>query len=152
MIMHDAHGGQLLRVGDPGQGVHLLFSTPTRPYGDDPALDIPIRAKGAWVDVKESIRTLDGDRLVEFFSSLADESSSWDEVRIWKSDEEQLRISAQRRSGGRIVLTWGISGEVAESESAWYFETVTSHQGDREMREFSEVFQTLFSGKSERAA
>ncbi|MEV7205285.1 MULTISPECIES: DUF6228 family protein [unclassified Streptomyces] len=148
MIIHDARGGQLLRVGDPGQGVHLLFSTPTRPYGNDPALDMTVRAKGAWVDVSELVRTLDGDGLVEFISSLADASGSWSEPRTWQSSEGQLKISAQR-SDGRIVLTWGIWRVVTESESAWYFETVTSHRGEGEMRGFAEAFQALFDGKSE---
>ncbi|WP_159042890.1 DUF6228 family protein [Streptomyces ardesiacus] len=151
MIIHDARGGQLLRVGDPGQGVHLLFSTPTRPYGDDPALDMTVRAKGAWVDVSELVRTLDGDGLVEFISSLADASGSWSEPRTWQSSEGQLKISAQR-SDGRIVLTWGIWRTVTESESAWYFETVTSHRGEGEIRGFSEAFQALFNGKSEAVA
>ncbi|MFF7477000.1 DUF6228 family protein [Streptomyces sp. NPDC008092] len=151
MIIHDGCGGQLLRVGDTGQGVHLLFSTPTRPYGDDPALDMLVRAKGAWVDVSDEVRTLDGDGLVEFVSSLAGESSSWGEACSWQSSEGQLKISAQR-SGGCIVLTWGIWGKVTESESAWYFETVTSHRGESEMRGLSEAFQVLFAGKSERIA
>ncbi|MEU9155027.1 DUF6228 family protein [Streptomyces sp. NPDC048417] len=152
MIIRDARGGQVLRIGDPGQGVHLLFSTPMRPYGDgDPALDIPVQAKGAWVDVSDWVRTLDGDGLVEFLSSLADESSSWSEAPTWQSGEGQLKICAQR-SDGRIVLTWGIWGKVTGSESAWYFETVISHKGEHEMRGFSEAFQVLFSGKSERVA
>ncbi|MCV2460499.1 DUF6228 family protein [Streptomyces sp. ICN988] len=151
MIIRDARGGPLLRVGNPGQGVHLLFSAPERPYGDDPALDMPVRVKGAWVDVSELVRTLDGDGLVEFFASLAGESSSWSEAVIWKSSEGQLKISAQR-SDGRITLTWGMWRTVAESESAWYFETVTSHGGRREMRVFSESFRTLFSARSESVA
>ncbi|MFI8489371.1 DUF6228 family protein [Streptomyces rubrogriseus] len=151
MIINDARGGQLLRVGDPGQGVHLLFSTPTRPYGDDPALDMTVRAKGAWVDVSELVRTLDGDGLVEFISSLADASGSWSGPRTWQSSEGQLKISAQR-SDGRIVLTWGIWRGVTESESAWYFETVTSHRAEDEMRGFSEAFRALFDGKSEAVA
>ncbi|MEV6949569.1 DUF6228 family protein [Streptomyces sp. NPDC051172] len=146
MIIRDARGGQVLRIGDPGQGVHLLFSTPERPYGDDPALDVPVQAKGAWVDVRELIQTLDGDGLVEFVSSLADESSSWSEPRTWQSSEGQLKISAQR-SGGRIVLTWGMWGKVAGSDGSWYFETVTSHRDGRELCGISEAFQALFSGK-----
>ncbi|MFG3323829.1 DUF6228 family protein [Streptomyces sp. NPDC048171] len=151
MIIHDARGGQLLRVGDPGQGVHLLFSTPTRPYGDDPALDMTVRAKGAWVDVSELVRTLDGDGLVEFMASLADASSSWSEPHTWRSGEGQLKISAQR-SNGCILLTWGISRGVTEFESTWYFETVTSHRGESEIQRFSEAFQALFDGKSEAVA
>ncbi|MFF8779472.1 DUF6228 family protein [Streptomyces sp. NPDC015140] len=151
MIIHDAHGGQLLRVGYPGQGVHLLFSTPTRPYGDDPALDIPVRARGAWVDVSELVRTLDGDGLVEFFSSLADSSGSWSEPRTWQSSEGNLKISA-RRPDGRIVLTWGIWRRGTESESTWYFETVTTHRNDSEVRKFAEAFQVLLYGKSEALA
>ncbi|MCQ4200292.1 DUF6228 family protein [Streptomyces coelicoflavus] len=148
MIINDARGGQLLRVGDPGQGVHLLFSTPTRPYGDDPALDMTVRAKGAWVDVSELVRTLDGDGLVEFISSLADALGGWSGARTWQSSEGQLKISAQR-SDGCIVLTWGIWRGVPESESAWYFETVTSHKAEGEMRGFPEAFRALFDGKSE---
>ncbi|GGL34838.1 hypothetical protein GCM10010095_20230 [Streptomyces anthocyanicus] len=151
MIIHDVRGGQLLRVGDPGQGVHLLFSTPTRPYGDDLALDMPVQAKGAWVDVGELVRTLDGDGLVEFISSLADEPSGWSGARIWQSSEDQLKISA-RCSGGRIVLTWGIWRKVTRSEGAWYFETVTSHPDGQKIRELSEAFRVLFSGESERGA
>ncbi|MCZ4103609.1 DUF6228 family protein [Streptomyces sp. SID13666] len=149
--MYDTHSGPVVRVGNPGQGVHLLFSAPTRPYGNDPALDMPIRVKGAWVDVSEMVRTLDGDGLIEFFSSLADESSPWNEPRTWQSSEEGLKISAQR-SGGRIILTWGIRAKVAETESTWYFETVTSHRGERAMREFSEAFQDLLSWKSQAVA
>ncbi|MFI7352020.1 DUF6228 family protein [Streptomyces sp. NPDC049936] len=151
MIIHDVHGEQLLRVGNPGQGVHLLFSTPTRPYGDDPALDIPVRAKGAWVDVSELIRTLNGDGLAEFFSSLGDSSRSWSEPRTWQSSEGNLKISA-RRPDGRIVLTWGIWRRATEPESAWYFETDTSHRTEREVREFAEAFQALLYGKSEALA
>ncbi|MER7932998.1 MULTISPECIES: DUF6228 family protein [unclassified Streptomyces] len=152
MIIRDARGGQLLRIGNPGQGVHLLFSTPTRPFGDDdPALDIPVQAKGAWVNVSELVQTLDGDGLVEFLTSLAGESGSWSEARSWQSSEGQLKISAQR-SAGRIVLTWGMGRKVTESESSWYFETVTSHAGEQEMQGFSEGFQVLFSGESERVA
>lgn len=147
MIIHDARGGQLLRVGDPGQGAHLLFSRPERPYGDDPALDITVRVKGAWVDLSEMVRTLNGDGLVEFFSSLADASGRWGEPPTWQSSEEQLKISAQR-SDGRIILTWGIWRRVTESESTWYFETVTSHTDERAMRELSEAFQALFDEKS----
>ncbi|MFE9287832.1 DUF6228 family protein [Streptomyces olivaceus] len=147
MIIHDARGGQLLRIGDPGQGVHLLFSTPERPYGNDPALDITVRVKGAWVDLSEMVRTLDGDGLVEFFSSLADASVSWSEPPTWQSSEEQLKISAQR-SDGRIILTWGVWRRVVESESAWYFETVTSHTGEGAMREFAQAFHALFDETS----
>ncbi|WP_232485683.1 DUF6228 family protein [Streptomyces fildesensis] len=149
--MYDTHSGPVVRAGDPGQGVHLLFSAPTRPYGSDPALDIPIQVKGAWVDVSETVRTLDGDQLTEFFSSLADESSPWNEPRTWQSSEEGLKISAQR-SDGRIILTWGIRAKVAETESTWYFETVTSHRGEGVMREFSEAFQELLSRKSQAVA
>lgn len=151
MIMNDAFGGQLLRVGDPGQGVHLLFSTPTRPYGDDPAIDMPARAKGAWVDVEELIQTLDGDGLVEFFSSLADESSSWSEARTWLSSERQLRIVAEQ-SGGRITLRWGMHRSVSGGEAMWSFETVTSHKGTQEMKGLSEEFQALLAGSSGRNA
>ncbi|MGW0010131.1 DUF6228 family protein [Streptomyces tendae] len=151
MIINDARGGQLLRVGDPGQGVHLLFSTPTRPYGGDPALDMTVRAKGAWVEVSELVRTLDGDGLVEFISSLADASGGWSGPVTWQSSEGQLKISAQR-SDGRIVLTWGIWRGVTGSESAWCFETVTSHRDEGEMRGFSEAFRALFDGKSEAVA
>ncbi|MFK0284218.1 DUF6228 family protein [Streptomyces sp. NPDC090499] len=152
MIIRDVSGGHVLRMGDPGQGVYLLFSTPTRPYGDaDPVLDITVQAKGAWVDVSDLVRTLDGDGLAEFLSSLADESGGWSEAPTWQSSEGQLKISAQR-SDGRIALTWGIWGKGAESQSAWYFETVTSHKGEHEMRGVSEAFQVLFSGKSERVA
>ncbi|MGW0222902.1 DUF6228 family protein [Streptomyces tendae] len=151
MIINDARGGQLLRVGDPGQGVHLLFSTPTRPYGNDPALDMTVRAKGAWVDVSELVRTLGGDGLVEFISSLADASGSWSEPRTWRSSEGQLKISAQR-SDGRIILTWGIWRGVTESESAWYFETVTSHRAEGAMQGFAEAFRALFDGTSEAVA
>ncbi|WP_437054891.1 DUF6228 family protein [Streptomyces sp. enrichment culture] len=151
MIIHDAHGGQLLRVGDPGQGVHLLFSTPTRPYGNDPALDMPVRAKGAWVDVSELVRTLNGDGLVEFISSLADVSGSWSEPRTWQSSEGNLKIDAQR-SDGRLVLTWGICRRATESESVWYFETATSHRNACEIREFAGALQELFDGKAEAVA
>jgi hypothetical protein len=151
MIMYDTRDGQVLRVGDPGQGVHILFSTPTCPYGDDPALDVPVRIKGAWVDVSEEIRTLDGDGLVEFFSSLAGRLSSWGENPTWQSSEGQLKISAQH-SVGRIILTWRICGKVAESRSGWHFETVTAHKDEREMRGFSEAFQVLFARRFERIA
>ncbi|MDX2927802.1 MULTISPECIES: DUF6228 family protein [Streptomyces] len=151
MIINDVRGGQLLRVGDPGRGVHLLFSTPTRPYGDDPALDMTVRAKGAWVDVSELVRTLDGDGLVEFISSLADASGSWSGPRTWQSSEGQLKISAQRSDGG-IVLTWGIWRGATVSESAWYFETVTSHRAEGEMQGFAEALRALFDGTSEAVA
>ncbi|WP_245726843.1 DUF6228 family protein [Streptomyces longwoodensis] len=146
MIIRDARGGQLLRVGDPGQGVHLLFSTPARPYGDDPALDIPVRAKGAWVDVSDLVRTMDGDGLAEFLSSLTDRSSSWSEPRTWQSSEGQLKISAQR-SDSRIVLTWGMRAVVTGSEGCWRFETVTSHESGQEVRELSGAFNALLSEK-----
>ncbi|MFI1020029.1 DUF6228 family protein [Streptomyces olivaceus] len=148
MIIHDARGGQLLRVGDPGQGVHLLFSQPERPYGDDPALDITVWVKGAWADLSEMVRTLDGDGLVEFFSSLVDASGRWSEPPTWQSSEEQLKISAQR-SDGRIILTWKIWRRATESESMWYFETATLHTGERAMRALSEAFQVLFDEKAE---
>ncbi|MEE4543679.1 DUF6228 family protein [Streptomyces sp. V4-01] len=145
MLIHDARSSQMLCIGDPGQGVHIIFSTPERPYGGDPALDIPIQIKGAWVDIKDLIRTLNGDGLVEFFSSLTGKSRIWTEARIWQSSEEQLKISAER-TDGRVILTWGIWGKAIKSETAWYFETVTSHACEQQIQEFSEGFNALFQG------
>lgn len=100
-------GSAAVRVGDSGpRPVHLLFSEPARPFGDDPTLDSLVRARGQWVSIETLVRTWDGDGLDAFLSSLAEDFRGWEGARAWRSLELNLTISAEHRPGGYVHLTW----------------------------------------------
>ncbi|MFF5390342.1 DUF6228 family protein [Streptomyces sp. NPDC013012] len=137
--------GPAIRVGEPGPGpVHLLFSEPTRPYGEDPALDFLVKARGQWVSIETLVRTWDGDGLDTFLSSLAEDFRGWEETRSWRSLERDLTISAEHRPGGYVHLTWGIHHDRPPSEE-WHFETTTVHAAGEEMRSLAAEFQMFLT-------
>ncbi|MFD5110521.1 MULTISPECIES: DUF6228 family protein [Streptomyces] len=142
MIADDASDGLLVRVGNPGgQAVHLLFSEPTRPYGEDPTLDFIVRARGRWVSIETSVRTWDGDGLELFLSSLAEDFRGWQGARTWHSLEYDLTLSAEHRSGGHVHLTWGIHDRPPAEE--WHFETTTVHAAGEDMRHLAAQIHAL---------
>ncbi|MFI5772081.1 DUF6228 family protein [Streptomyces sp. NPDC051658] len=74
VIEYETSDGPVVRVGRPGpQPVHLLFSEPSRPYGDDPTLDFLVRASGEWVSIETSVSTWHGDGLDAFLATLAED-------------------------------------------------------------------------------
>ncbi|MFF0059353.1 DUF6228 family protein [Streptomyces cyaneofuscatus] len=136
--------GPAVRVGEPGpRPVHLLFSEPTRPYGEDPTLDFLVKARGQWVSIETLVRTWDGDGLDTFFSSLAEDFRGWEGARNWRSLERDLTISAEHRPGGYVHLTWGIHDRPPYEE--WHFETTTVHAAGEEMRNLGAEFQMFLT-------
>jgi hypothetical protein len=146
MIVDDASGGLVVRVGDPRpRPVHLLFSEPTRPYGDDPTLDFLVRARGEWVSIETSVRTWGGDGLDTFLSSLAEDFRGWEGTRTWRSLERDLTLSAEHRPGGHVHLRWGIHDHPPSED--WQFEATTVHEAGEEMRNLAtEIRAFLTSG------
>ncbi|WP_052851051.1 DUF6228 family protein [Streptomyces avicenniae] len=143
-----SEGGATIRVGDPGpRPVHLLFSEPTRPYGDDLTLDFLVRARGQSVSIETLVRTWDGDGLDAFLSALAEDFRGWGGARAWRSLERDLTISAEHRSGGYVHLTWGIHGRPPFEE--WHFETTTVHAAGEEMRTLAAEFRTFLTSAVE---
>lgn len=133
MIVDHADHGLALQVADPGPlGVHLLFSEPVRPYGEDPTLDFLVRARGQRVNVETWVRSWDGDGLDVFLSSLVEDFRGWEGERTWHSLEYDLSLSAEHRSGGHVHLTWGIHNRAPSEE--WHFRTTTVHAAGEEMR------------------
>ncbi|MFE7775753.1 DUF6228 family protein [Streptomyces sp. NPDC057445] len=117
-----------------GSGIELRFHEPTRPFpdiDDDPVLDFLVTARGKWVGVEVSVRTLDGDGLDVFLTRLADEFRGWEGVRTWQSLEGDLTVSA-RHSGRSVHLTWGLHDRPPSEE--WHFEAITSHAPGEDMR------------------
>lgn len=136
--------GPAVRVGEPGpRPVHLLFSEPTRPYGEDPTLDFLVKARGQWVSIEALVRTWDGDGLDTFLSSLAEDFRGWEGACSWRSLERDLTISAEHRPGGYVHLTWGIHDRPPSEE--WHFETTTVHAAGEEMRNLAAEFQMFLT-------
>ncbi|MER5613618.1 DUF6228 family protein [Streptomyces sp. NPDC002215] len=136
--------GPEVRVGDPGpRPVHLLFSEPTRPFGDDPTFDFLVKARGQWVSIETLVRTWDGDGLDTFLSSLAEDFRGWEGTRTWRSLEHDLTISAEHRPGGYVHLTWGIHDR--PPSEAWHFETTTVHAAGEEMRNLAAEIHTFLT-------
>lgn len=131
-------------MGEPGpRPVHLIFSEPTRPYGEDPTLDFLVKARGQWVSIETLVRTWGGDGLDTFFSSLAEDFRGWEGARNWRSLERDLTISAEHRPGGYVHLTWGIHDRPPSEE--WHFETTTVHAAGEEMRNLAAEFQMFLT-------
>ncbi|MEU9139349.1 DUF6228 family protein [Streptomyces sp. NPDC048404] len=144
MIDYDEAGSLTVRVGDPGpRPVHLLFSEPTRPYGDEPTLDFLMKARGQWVSVETSVRTWDGDGLHNFLSSLAEDFRGWEGARTWHSLAYDLTISAEHHSGGHGHLTWGIHDRPPFEE--WHFKTTTVHAAGEEMGNLAAEIRTFLT-------
>lgn len=131
MIDYDDSGRPVVRVGDGGPGaVHLQFTEPERPYGDDPTLDFLVRARGRWVSVETLVRTWEGDGFDGFLSLLAEDFRGWEGARTWRSLEGDLALSAEH--DGYVHLTWVIYGRSPHDE--WRFETTTTHAAGEDMR------------------
>ncbi|MFB7288336.1 DUF6228 family protein [Actinacidiphila glaucinigra] len=112
-----------VRVGD---GIELRFHKPERPFPDvvdDPVLDFLVTARGRWVSVEVSVRTLDGDGLDAFLAELAEDFRGWTGVRTWRSLERDLTLSA-RHSGRSVHLTWGMHDRPPSEE--WHFEATSA--------------------------
>ncbi|MEV7590521.1 DUF6228 family protein [Streptomyces sp. NPDC089922] len=138
----------VVRVGDSGSHpVHLLFSEPTRPFDDEPTLDILVRARGQRVSVETLVRTWDGDGLDAFLSALAEDFRGWDGARAWRSLERGLTISAEHHSGGYVHLTWGIHDRPPSED--WHFETTTVHAAGEEMRNLAAEVRTFLTSTVE---
>ncbi|MFF7730072.1 DUF6228 family protein [Streptomyces sp. NPDC008001] len=145
MIDYDDSGSPAVRVGDPGScPVRLLFSEPTRPFGDDPMLDFLVKAQGQWVNVETLVRTWGGDGLDGFLSSLAEGFRGWEGTRTWRSLEGDLTLSAVHRPGGYVHLTWGIHDR--PPSEAWNFETTTVHAAGEEMRNLAAGIHAFITG------
>lgn len=148
VIEYEASDGPVVRVGHPGPRlVHLLFSEPTRPYGDDPTLDFLIRARGEWVSVETSVRTWNGDDLDAFLASLAEDFRGWEGTRTWRSLEHDLTLSAEHRSSGYVHLTWGIHDRPPSEE--WHFETTTVHAAGEDTRNLAAETHTFLTATVE---
>ncbi|MFF1649177.1 DUF6228 family protein [Streptomyces sp. NPDC058240] len=144
MIEYETSDGPVVRVGRPGpQPVHLLFSEPSRPYGDDPTLDFLVRASGEWVSIETSVRTLHGDGLDAFLATLAEDFRGWEGSRTWRSLEHDLTLSAEHRSSGYTHLTWGIHDRPPAEE--WHFETTTVHAAGEDMRNLAAEMHTFLT-------
>ncbi|MFD5427371.1 DUF6228 family protein [Streptomyces sp. NPDC127084] len=72
----------MVRVGDPGpRPVHLLFSEPTGPFGDDPTLDFLVKARGSGWASRPWCGQWDGDGLDTFLSTPAEDFRGWEGAR-----------------------------------------------------------------------
>nr|WP_107043040.1 DUF6228 family protein [Streptomyces roseoverticillatus] len=130
-------------MGDPGpRPVDLLLSRPARSFGDDdPIFDFLVTARGQGVSVEVSVRTLGGDGLDAFLSSLAEDFRGWTGARTWRSLEGDLSLSAEHGPGGYVRLTWGIHDRPPSEE--WHFETATVHAPGEEMRNLAAEIRTF---------
>ncbi|WP_341830022.1 DUF6228 family protein [Streptomyces liangshanensis] len=132
-----AEGRPQVSVGGGRSGaVRVSLSEPTRPFpedADDPMLDFVVRARGEWVSVEVSVRTMYGDGLDGFLAKLAEGLRGWDGSRTWRSLERDLTLSATHGSGGYVRLTWGLHGGPA-SDNGWRFEATTVHAAGEDMR------------------
>ncbi|MEW1640199.1 DUF6228 family protein [Streptomyces sp. NPDC093801] len=136
--------GPSIRVGETGsRTVHLHFSEPAKPYGDDPTLDFVVRAHGRSVSIETLVRTWSGDGLDAFLSLLAKDFQGWDGARTWRSLEGDLTLSAEHRSRGYVHLTWGIRPR--PPEESWNFEITTVHAAGEDMRRLSTRFAAFFT-------
>jgi hypothetical protein len=147
MIDEEEPDGPYVRVGDPGpRAVHLHFSEPTRPFPefrDDPVLDFLVRARGEWVSVEVSVRTLRGDGLDSFLAELAEDFRGWEGARTWCSLERDLTLSAEHGPGGYVHLTWGLQGR--PPSGVWRFEATTAHAAGEDMRNLAAEFHAFLT-------
>ncbi|MGK5547446.1 DUF6228 family protein [Streptomyces sp. URMC 127] len=145
MIDYDDSGSPVVRVGDPGpRPVELLLSGPARSFGaDDPLLDFLVTASGRGVSVETSVRTIEGDGLDLWLSSLAEDFRGWTGARTWRSLEHDLTLSAVHGPGGRVHLTWGIHDR--PPSEGWHFETTTVHAPGEEMRNLAAEIHTFLT-------
>lgn len=132
----DEPSGVVVNAGADGStSVELRFCEPVRPfpeYEDDPVLDFLARARGRWVSVDVSVRTLRGDGLGAFLDELAEDFRGWEGARTWCSLENDLTLSATHGSGGYVHLTWGLHSRPPADE--WCFEITTVHAAGEDLR------------------
>ncbi len=117
-----------------GSGIELHFHEVSRPFSDvedDPVLDFLVTARGEWVSVEASVRTLEGDGLGDFLAELAEDFRGWEGARTWRSLECDLTLSA-RHSGRGVHLTWGLHDRPPAER--WHFTTTTTHAPGEDMR------------------
>ncbi|MFI1255932.1 DUF6228 family protein [Streptomyces netropsis] len=136
MIDQEEPSGVVVNAGAVSPSSALLrFCEPTRPfpeYEDDPVLDFLARARGKWVSVEVSVRTLRGDGLGAFLDELAEDFRGWEGARTWRSLEHDLTLSATHGTGGHVRLTWGLQARPSAEE--WRFEITTVHAAGEDMR------------------
>lgn len=138
-----------LDVGDVSpRAVRLRFCELSRPFPEiegDPVLDFLVRARGEWVSVEVSVRTLEGDGLDSFLYELAEDFRGWEGARTWRSLERDLTLSATHGPRGYVHLTWGLHHRPPSEE--WRFETTTVHAaGEGMLNLAAEIRAFLESG------
>lgn len=142
--------GVVVDVGDASpRAVRLRLCEPTRPFPEienDPLLDFLVRARGEWVSVEVSVRTLEGDGLDSFLDELAEDFRGWEGARTWRSLEHDLTLLATHGPRGYVHLTWGLHDRPPSEE--WHFETTTVHAAGEDMRNLAAEIRAFLESDS----
>jgi hypothetical protein len=104
-------------VADHGRArVRLL--APQRPFSDE-LVDFRIELQDHGLNAVAGVRTIEGDGLALWVTSLADTYAGWDGEQSWESLERDARIEARHDGCGHVTLRFVIRGPRAYELAAW---------------------------------
>ncbi|WP_051275042.1 DUF6228 family protein [Cellulomonas sp. URHD0024] len=139
MIIEDSDPS-VLRVATSA-GLQLEFEK-AYPYGpDDPHVGgMIVRATGRDVRIEQQVILVESGGPADFLIGLYADFRGWTGERVWRSLEDELRITAQH--DGRVHLRWELT-HAPYRESPWTFAVGTRHGAGEDIRQLAEAFETL---------
>lgn len=88
------------------------------------------------------IASLGGDNLPGFIRGLTEDFKGWQGVQSWRSLEDQLRIDAEWRSGGHVVLGFHLTPSVYDK---WKLSVDITLEAGEEMTNLSRDLEAFFA-------
>ncbi|WP_425436151.1 DUF6228 family protein [Luteimicrobium subarcticum] len=88
-------------------------------------------AVGDGARVEAPVLLIGSTELPQFFRGLYDDFRGWEGDRVWRSLEDELRVTAHH--DGHVHLRWELSC-ARWRETSWTFSTVTQHGAGEDMR------------------
>ncbi len=83
---------------------------------DIASVGVALRAPGLKVDSGAELTDRDG--LARFFAGLVEDFTGWTGERTWRSQHDELAVTAVFHSGGRVELRWRVSEQLNGTWSA----------------------------------
>ncbi|MFF2269583.1 DUF6228 family protein [Cellulosimicrobium cellulans] len=125
-------------------GLTLEFER-SDPYGpDDPYVTgMIVRAHGDHVQIDQQVILHGSEDLVDFFECMYDDFRGWAGERVWRSLEDELRVTAWH--DGHVHLRWDVTNAPHE-EHSWSFTLTTHHGAGEDMHRLAGAFHQLLTG------